>query len=242
MTPLKLALLEDSSWYKPNYKESSNSPFGHGAGCSFVEDKCIVDGEVPDYSRGYFCNEKIPWAGAFLGDEDEVHYGCNPSHEQKAVCDLIDYSEEILGLLEAPPPEFQNFPNPSYGSYYVQESDFCPIKHLYAIDCADSSLQADAVFGETYGDNSKCFETTSGNSLCLETLCDHVNHRVDVVVNGEIHQCDDDFQVLIIPWMPPIECPRFASICPRYECLLPLATPKRPMQIPHNCHYSVFSF
>lgn len=34
------------------------SPFGHGAGCGFVQGDCIVDGgEVPEYGKGFFCNE-----------------------------------------------------------------------------------------------------------------------------------------------------------------------------------------
>jgi hypothetical protein len=60
ISPLTLALLEDSGWYKGNYSATEISPFGHAAGCPFVEEDCIVDGgDVPSYSKGFFCNELL---------------------------------------------------------------------------------------------------------------------------------------------------------------------------------------
>ena len=46
-SPLSFALLQDSGWYWPNYRLAELSPFGHGAGCGFVQNDCIVNGEVP---------------------------------------------------------------------------------------------------------------------------------------------------------------------------------------------------
>jgi hypothetical protein len=75
LSPFTLALLEDSGWYKANFTMASNvstptlphahvvhnsnldyaskPSFGHGAGCDFVEQRCIVDGE-PAFPE--FCN------------------------------------------------------------------------------------------------------------------------------------------------------------------------------------------
>mmetsp|Transcript_22757 Transcript_22757/g.33006 ORF Transcript_22757/g.33006 Transcript_22757/m.33006 type:complete len:566 (-) Transcript_22757:2569-4266(-) len=53
---LTLAFFEDTGWYVPNYRAAKASPFGHGVGCDFVKD-CIVNGNVPDYSKGFFCNK-----------------------------------------------------------------------------------------------------------------------------------------------------------------------------------------
>merc|ERR1712157_356046 len=38
---LTLALLEDSSWYKANFKNARTNSFGHGAGCGFILDTCL---------------------------------------------------------------------------------------------------------------------------------------------------------------------------------------------------------
>jgi len=76
-SPLTLALLEDTGFYKANFEMTDNSPFGLGAGCEFYNEKCIVDNKVPEYGKGYFCdnvNEK-PWQ-------------CGPAHLYKGKCDL----------------------------------------------------------------------------------------------------------------------------------------------------------
>ena len=80
-SPLTLAFLEDTGWYKSDFRHSENSPFGLGAGCKFVEKDCIVNEEVPDYSRGFFCNDKN-------GQE----WSCGPSHDFRGKCDLNGYS------------------------------------------------------------------------------------------------------------------------------------------------------
>ena len=57
LSPLTLALFEDSGWYKAEYSMSSISPFGHGVGCDFVYEDCInEDGSVPPWGRDFFCN------------------------------------------------------------------------------------------------------------------------------------------------------------------------------------------
>jgi len=51
LSPLTLAYLEDSGWYRANYESPfvQISMFGHGAGCGFVDGNCIdpSNGEVP---------------------------------------------------------------------------------------------------------------------------------------------------------------------------------------------------
>jgi leishmanolysin-like peptidase len=80
-SPLTLAFLEDSGFYRVNFRNSKNSPFGLGAGCDFVLKDCIVNGTIPEYGKGYFCNERHdtnkggPWA-------------CGPSHNYRGYCDL----------------------------------------------------------------------------------------------------------------------------------------------------------
>ena len=37
LSPLTLALMEDSGWYIANFSKASLLPWGHGAGCDFVE-------------------------------------------------------------------------------------------------------------------------------------------------------------------------------------------------------------
>jgi hypothetical protein len=71
----------DTGWYKCDFTQASNSPFGLGAGCDFVNENCIVDEMVPDYGKGFFCNEK-----------KEKKWTCGPSHMFRGTCDLEEYS------------------------------------------------------------------------------------------------------------------------------------------------------
>ena len=91
LSPLTLALLEDSGWYKSVYLESEISPFGHGAGCNFIFDDCIVDGKVPEWSRDSFC----------IGQER----GCGPGHKQVTFCNTARYDRDL-------PKKYQYFPDP----------------------------------------------------------------------------------------------------------------------------------
>lgn len=79
LSPITLALLEDSSWYVANYTVSSEIPFGRGSGCQFARGGCIPD------------NDKNNW-GFHCTDIDTL--GCDPSHSFKASCDFLDTSTD----------------------------------------------------------------------------------------------------------------------------------------------------
>jgi len=105
LSSLTLGLLHDSGWYVPDYSVATGSPFGHGAGCEFLEGKCIVDGEIPSYGAGSFCNTEYKITnGQFMGG-----FGCDPTHTSMGICDLVDYST-LDSAYTPPPPEFQYFP------------------------------------------------------------------------------------------------------------------------------------
>ena len=111
---LTLSLLEDSGWYIPNYKQAQVSPFGHLAGCDFLDKPCINQGTIPPYSKGYFCNKEYSFnmKGKFTGG-----FGCDPTHTHIAACDLVDYSKTNRGIIPPPKP-FRYFPqNPVRVSY-----------------------------------------------------------------------------------------------------------------------------
>jgi hypothetical protein len=101
LSPITLALFEDSGWYLANYTNVHVSPFGHGRGCDFVHKPCIVESQVPDYSTGVFCNTM-----------DQNEYSCDPTHSIMSHCDLMDYSawgEETS--INTPTDAFQYFGN-----------------------------------------------------------------------------------------------------------------------------------
>jgi hypothetical protein len=141
LSHLTLALMEDSGWYKANYTQGVASPWGLGAGCSFVEEPCITTDPttslpaLPEFSDGYFC-----LAGA--------ERGCSPELTHKMACTVIDYFYILPRNL--PPERFQYFlDEPTKGG--PRQADFCP------------------VFGSTYGgleaEGLACEETANAESL-----------------------------------------------------------------------------
>lgn len=84
MTPLTLALFEDSGWYRSDFSTAMITPFGHGKGCDFVYQDCIVDGKIPEWGKGIFCNDL---SGPYM----EQH--CDLNHQYITRCDLVDFKD-----------------------------------------------------------------------------------------------------------------------------------------------------
>lgn len=99
LTPLTLALFEDSGWYKSDFSVANISPFGHGRGCDFVFEDCIVDGEVPEWGKGVFCND---FQDGFAPQK------CDIGHRYITRCDLVDFDDHPQA--EAPDRNHQYFP------------------------------------------------------------------------------------------------------------------------------------
>ena len=220
LSPLTLALLEDSGWYKGNYTKTSVSPWGHGVGCDFVNSPCLVgggngrDGSLPSYAKGYFCNKASS-------------RGCSPSYTHKMACTVIDYS--LKGEYE-PPVQFQYFSDSAIGG--PREADYCPVYgSVYsglkpeALDCRikDNGDSIDVIYSEVYGDNSMCFETSSGEGRCYNARCIYDEFNLQVQVDGRWYTCQEDFQQIEVSTLSgafgtTVTCPRLSSVCPDMFC------------------------
>lgn len=209
VSPLTLAFLEDTGWYRADYSKADMSPFGHGAGCDFVNSDCIVNGEIPYYSRGNFCNS--------INKESM----CDPTYRRKAFCDLVDIS--TVDNLDPAPSHFQYFGNPELRPQYFTRADFCPLPNVNELWCADpsrygykSSLSS---LGEIFSADSRCFETDSTFSLCLESVCNYDTNTLEVFFGDISVTCDHDFEVKSIPTSNiKITCPRLSQACPDMFC------------------------
>jgi len=212
LSPLTLAILEDSGWYLPNYAAAKISSFGHGAGCDFVYKDCIVDGAVPAYSEGIFCTEM-------------EHIGCGPGHRSVAACDLKEYQYDVE-------EEYQYFSDPRLGGT-LRQLDYCPTFSItnfksedviYQLDCTNPNSQDVDLFcypGETFGSNSRCFETNLVRPHCFESRCNEEKHAVEVIFGDDVVlTCDYDGQKLSIPGVEDgiLICPNLGEICPDLIC------------------------
>lgn len=225
MSPLTLALMEDSGWYHANYSMSRVSPWGHGVGCEFVTDPCIVQGQdpdtgeneavVPDYGRGFFCAKAS-------------ERGCSPAHTHKMACTVIDYSLFFPQVL--PDPQFQYFLEaPAQGG--PRQADYCPVfGSTYAglradqLDCREPE-NADLLnfYSEDFTPNSMCFETSSDEGRCYIAQCIMSDFVLQVNIRGEWHTCERDFQELSVKVgsgaiATTLTCPRLSQACPDMFC------------------------
>jgi hypothetical protein len=181
-TPLTLAVMEDSGWYRANYTVSQLSPWGLGAGCEFITGKCLTvtsNGPVlPNYSMGYFCN-------------DETSKGCSPELTTKLACSVVDYYYLVPQTL--PPTNMQYFPDsPTKGG--LLQADFCPVygntyngKSAGELSCKDPN-NADSfssVLSEVYGADSLCFPSNKGEGLCYRTACVQDDMTLRLNVRGQ---------------------------------------------------------
>mmetsp|Transcript_324 Transcript_324/g.780 ORF Transcript_324/g.780 Transcript_324/m.780 type:complete len:819 (+) Transcript_324:199-2655(+) len=223
MSPLTLALFEDSGWYKGNYSMTLMSPWGLGAGCDFVRGNCVENGVVPSHGKGYFCAQRNT-------------FGCSFGNSHKMACTIIDFSNHETSI----PAAYQYFPStPSYGG--PVQADFCPIfSTSYAISLLDTTTPDDLdctnpannklinsvsnLHWEQYGTDSRCFETDLGKPICYQRQCIKDENIVKVFVRDTWHTCSYDFEV-IKPYESILglldftfTCPRLSAVCPDLFC------------------------
>ena len=219
LSPLTLAFLEDTGWYKSDFTQASNSPFGLKAGCDFVNESCIVDEKVPAYGKGFFCDD-------LSGEE----WMCGPSHEFRAKCDLESYAYPRRTYFEP------NHLGPSF-----THADFCPMAVSKAVDCDDDSGDVVKIHPqiEVFGSGSQCIDVTikgngkgkgNGNvsnvkqkmsSACLKTGCNSDLRTFDFEVENKIYSCDSDYQIIhanVSSIEYEFTCPRITQVCPNMFC------------------------
>lgn len=244
LSPLTLALLEDSGWYKVYYEGAEVSPFGHGAGCAFVNDDCIIDDKVPDYATGAFCAYETR-ANSFSGQItiENNHLLCDPTHRSVAACNLFDSAE----LAASSRFDFRNgiqyFTDSPLQSLSAQ-TDWCPVASISAgVDCTDASgpKLPQSYPGEVYGASSRCLNFEPGSLLdpgsffepgssvppeqfaipgCFNIQCDAANRKV--IVNDVT--CEVDGQRIATTmqkaggFVANMICPKLAVVCPELFC------------------------
>lgn len=237
ISPLTLALLEDTGWYKADYSTVHISNFGYGSGCDFVNKDCIVNGTIPSYSQNAFCNTTISTTSSSSTSSITLDQSmtdaiptCDPTHYQVSLCDLIDYSKtktlastlskesnyfeiDSTSIINYETNHPQYFPNPYLAPMILKDALYCPIPHLPLYDCRTSNTSKRKDF-ETYGENSRCFNVDN-NAYCFEMQCDVKKKGININVNGIIYSCLEGMKKIIIfsEENLVLSCPSFVTLC-----------------------------
>ena len=159
LSPILLAVFEDSGWYNVDYTQAQVPSFGHGAGCSFLNEDCIVNnGDIPDYGRGFFCNDI--WS---MDSSPPRH--CDATHTSIASCNLLENEEPSEG--------FQYFSDKNWGGSF-SKADYCPMviwwKDYCTSDqrCFDSNMGGICLPFECDSDKQKVSFTLLGDTYWCE--------------------------------------------------------------------------
>jgi hypothetical protein len=222
ISPLTLAVFEDSGWYQVNYQDSS-LPYGQGWGCEFVNGDCIVNDTVPSYGKDVYCSTPtvVESDGTISLDKNDIY--CDPLHQRWALCDLFDQSQTPAGFIKSNASTTW-FSNPNLVSI-TDGFDSCPLRILSLdVDCNDTSTSLGINYeGEEYGDSSKCINaefTASKRQMpaCFKVTCDAEKYQV--VVNGITCTYDGEIHTIktVKGETATFECPRISLVCPELSC------------------------
>ncbi len=188
-SPLLLALMEDSGWYKANYEIAENGSFGLNAGCDFVKKDCIVDGNVPEFSEGYFCND-------LYGSTSP--YRCGPTHTYRGKCDLFE-------MLQYEGRTY--FDSTMTGPRSFSLADWCPMISLAKDFCDDNSKCLDFTFN------------SQRSAACIESFCSYEMEQFVFKIGNSFYTCNPGDRGRIIEIehggrLYKFTCPNLAQICP----------------------------
>lgn len=139
-----VALFEDSGWYEVNYKYAQSINWGKNAGCGFINQKCVANGNPISDD---FCTEQNPTVEM-----------CDFMHVRKGYCSLGSYQSAL-------PSAYQYFADPKMGGS-DQFLDYCPVVKPYTNgDCRDpDTVLLSTDYGEDAGPDSRCITGTYSKS------------------------------------------------------------------------------
>lgn len=120
VTPIELAVFEDSGWYSPNYAAADDSRAGlswaAGMGCDFALGKCIKPDGTPSSPRHYFTTDRDTSSGNAV---------CTVDRKAIGYADVSDTAN--------PPQPFAYWPaQPGKGGSLPSVFDFCPAVQAYS--------------------------------------------------------------------------------------------------------------
>lgn len=97
------------------------------------------------------------------------------------------------------------------------EAFVCTMRMTNLKSCSDET-NSPALAGEVYSVKSRCFVSNTPASVCLESYCNTVDLKIDIVVEEKVFQCDYEGQTLDLSHGYSVVCPRFSVVCPHLAC------------------------
>mmetsp|Transcript_45023 Transcript_45023/g.104261 ORF Transcript_45023/g.104261 Transcript_45023/m.104261 type:complete len:1196 (+) Transcript_45023:74-3661(+) len=217
VSPMTLAMLESSGWYKVDYAYAGAFHFGQKRGCEFLTEQCVKNGytSYPDT----FCTNTDD-VGSCPGTYGPV--GCTSGRMGKAKCNNCRHSEL---------PMFQYFPDKYLGADRESMSNcpvWEPVKHAGEfVFCQqpDSRVNLATRQGEVYGPSSRCVissaiqEAESARDVaegsCHEIRCEGTGAKIRVGDAWVTCNAEDAGRQVDAPdgFSGSVQCPEIHSVC-----------------------------
>ena len=179
ISPLTLAYFLDSGWYEVDVSRAAEPDvWGRGAGCDFVQEQCISNGQVKHKNSQFFCSS--------------TRKGCADDMMGKASCNLVSYENELA-------VEFQHFADPHVGGEDIY-LDYCPSFVGKKRDfCRNKNSKVFRM--EEIGETSRCLSGKHGSDknapLCVPVACVIDKSALYVRVDGIWEECAYEGQVIV---------------------------------------------
>lgn len=198
ISEFSLAVLEGSGWYTPDYSMAEPIFWGKGAGCAFLQEKCIDENKKARFGE-FFCDNRDELGCTFTGQSKGM---CGPTIEQgRLIPSAMDYFRDQVPIAD---PFADNCPY------------FKTVNHL---SCDNPKNQEVAVIpGEKYGAGSMCFSGTlsQGDELpytslyCMKKTCEEKapgQFALGIEVDGSKYYCSDGESLKIKGYNGHLNCP-----------------------------------
>ena len=160
ISPMTLAVLEDSGWYKVDYSVLAppvpGLTWGHRKGCSFLLKKC-VESRVKVLDQDAFCT---------LGNADEIKCSKDALTVQK--CTGAKHIKTKHAIVTPDLPQYQYLAHEKIYWNNHPHFDYCPVFRDADIS---SCLENGGNLGGVPGPHSRCFMNKAGSPACLPTKC-----------------------------------------------------------------------
>ncbi|CCW69204.1 unnamed protein product [Phytomonas sp. Hart1] len=209
-TAITIAAMEDTGYYKGNYRNAESMAWGKNAGCVLFDKKCVIDGvsQVPEM----FCEAKVASNSEYRCTSDRMGIGnCMIKHHSSL------------------PIYFQYFPDPTIGGT-EDWMDYCPIIKAYSNTMC---LNGDAkiLSGSVFSESARCFSAVSSThlqisdgqnmlSICADVQCDKDTSRYRVRVKGasDFVDCPPGSTLVLSDysaefWSGAITCAPYEEMC-----------------------------
>ncbi|CCW72228.1 unnamed protein product [Phytomonas sp. Hart1] len=209
-TAITIAAMEDTGYYKGNYRNAESMAWGKNAGCVLFDKNCVIDGvsQVPEM----FCDSKTVSIS-----------------ELKCTSDRMGIGDCAITYYDSLPTYFQYFPDTTMGGT-ASLMDYCPfVRPSLRTMCLNGDEEM--LPGSVFSESARCFSAVPNTplqisdgrnmlSICADVLCDKntSSYRVRMKGTSEFVDCPPGSTLVLSEYSTvfasgEIECAPYEEVC-----------------------------